>query len=175
MSTELFSHYVDEHNCKLYSIDNINYKDKFNNSKWNFIHSRDDEFDYIENIIPKKFSLILLDTIHEAKHVCKIFYYYYEKLEINKCFFIDDISWLPYVKDSDKDRFYAEINNQETFNTLLNIYFNNNDNINIEFTFEGTGMCKIIKLNDNKLNPINKKIHSRKFTFKNLIRKIIKG
>ena len=98
-----------------------------------------------------------------------------EKLEINKCFFIDDINWLPYVKDSDKDRFYAEINNQETFNTLLNIYFNNRDNINIEFTFEGTGMCKIIKLNDNKLNPINKKIHSRKFTFKNLIRKIIKG
>ena len=60
MSTELFSHYVDEHNCKLYSIDNINYKDKFNNSKWNFIHSRDDEFDYIENIIPKKFYNLFL-------------------------------------------------------------------------------------------------------------------
>ena len=40
MSTELFLHYADEHNCKLYSIDNINYKDKFNNSKWNIIYNR---------------------------------------------------------------------------------------------------------------------------------------
>ena len=36
----------------------------------------------------------------------------------------------------------AEINNYETFIKLLEIYYNNRSNFNLDFNFEGTGMCK---------------------------------
>ena len=173
MSTELFLNYCNFKECKLFSIDVIDYSQKFKNKKWEFIKARDDNFEYVSSCIPKKIDLILLDTIHEAKHVEKILYYYYDYLSVNSCFFIDDISWLPYLKDADKNRFYAEINNHETFIKLLEIYNNNKLNLNIEFTFEGTGICKIKKLNDNKLN-IPKDIKSRNFSIKNLIRKAIR-
>ena len=75
-----------------------------------FTLKRDDNFSYVLSNLPNTFKLILLDTIHEAKHVKNILYNYYDLLEINHCFFIDDISWLPYVKNSEKNRFYAEIN-----------------------------------------------------------------
>ena len=94
-------------------------------------------------------------------------------LELNCCFFIDDISWIPYLKESDKNRFYGEINNLETFNLLLEIYYNNRDNIDIEFSFQGTGMCKITKIKDVALNN-PRKIQTRQNTIKNLIRKIIR-
>ncbi len=173
MSTELFLNYCEIKKCKLFSVDNVDYSKKFSNDKWKFIKSRDDDFKNISSQIPEKIDLILLDTIHEAEHVKKIFYYYYDFLKKNCCFFIDDISWLPYLKNSDKNRFYAEINNYETFIKLLEIYNNNQTNFNIEFTFEGTGICKIKKLSENKLN-IPKDIKSRKFSIKNLIRKVIR-
>ena len=122
MSTELFLKYCIKKNCNLYSIDNINYSKKFDDEKWKFILSRDDNFDYIKVQIPDIFGLILLDTIHEANHVEKIIYYYFDKLELNSCFFIDDINWIPYLKDAEKNRFYNEINNYETFQKLLEIY-----------------------------------------------------
>ena len=171
MSTELFLEYSKENNCKLFSIDNVDYSHKFNDTSWNFIFSRDDNFSLIKSKIPKKFHLILLDTIHEAKHVEKIIYAYYDFLEINHCFFIDDISWLPYLKNSDKNRFYAEINNIETFNKILEIYLNNLENMHLEFNFQGTGMCKIIKISNLKLNN-PKKIKTRENSIKNILRKI---
>ena len=173
MSTELFLNYCEIKKCKLFSVDNIDYSKKFSSDKWKFIKTRDDNFEIISSQIPKKIDLILLDTIHESKHVEKILYYYYDFLKKDCCFFIDDISWLPYLKNSEKNRFYAEINNYETFVKLLEIYNNNQTNFNIEFTFEGTGICKIKKLNDNKLN-IPKDIKSRNFSIKNLIRKAIR-
>ena len=173
MSTELFLNYCEIKKCKLFSVDNVDYSKKFSSDKWKFIKSRDDDFKNISSQIPKKIDLILLDTIHEAEHVKKIFYYYYDLLKKNCCFFIDDISWLPYLKNSDKNRFYAEINNYETFIKLLEIYNNNQTNFNIEFTFEGTGICKIKKLSENKLN-LPKDIKSRNFSIKNLIRKVIR-
>ena len=173
MSTELFLNYCEIRKCKLFSVDNIDYSNKFSSDKWKFIKSRDDDFKNVISHIPKKMDLILLDTIHEAKHVEKILYYYYDFLKKDCCFFIDDINWLPYLKNSDKNRFYAEVNNYETFIRLLEIYNNNQTNFNIEFTFEGTGICKIKKLNDNKLND-PKKIKSRNFSIKNLVRKVIR-
>ena len=95
-------------------------------------------------------------------------------LKVNHCFFVDDISWLPYLKNSEKNRFYGEINNLETFNKILEIYYANRDNMLLEFTFQGTGMCKIKKLTNNKLN-YPKKIKTRDNTIKNLIRKLFKG
>ena len=89
--------------------------------------------------------------------------------------FIDDISWLPYVKTAEKNRFYAEVNNSETFQTLLEIYFFNINNFRLEFSFEGTGMCKIVKLNKNNLNDIKFNLPSRKYSVKNILRKILKS
>jgi hypothetical protein len=174
MSTELFLEFSNLFNCKLYSIDNIDYSKNFNNSNWKFVLSRDDNFSYVKKNIPEKFELILLDTIHEAKHVENIIFNYYDMLKVNHCFFVDDISWLPYLKNSEKNRFYGEINNLETFNKILEIYYANRDNMLLEFTFQGTGMCKIKKLTNNKLN-YPKKIKTRDNTIKNLIRKLFKG
>ena len=174
MSTELFLEYSKINKSKLYSIDTIDYSSKFDDINWNFILGRDDDFKLIEAKIPNKFKLILLDTVHEAEHVKKIIYYYYNFLEKDCCFFIDDISWLPYLKNSDKNRFYNEVNNFETFKSLLEIYFNNRENFYMEFSFQGTGMCKIKKLNNNRLNK-PKKIKTRELSFKNLFRLFTKG
>ena len=173
MSTELFLEYSSHFNCKLFSIDSVDFSKKFNQSNWNFLHTRDDNFSYIFNNVPNTFKLILLDTIHEAKHVKNILYKYYDLLEINHCFFIDDISWLPYVKSSEKNRFYAEINNIETFRIILEIYYANRENFDLEFNFQGTGMCKIKKKNNNKLNDPSM-IKTRTLSIKNLVRRIMK-
>ena len=92
---------------------------------------------------------------------------------MNHCFFIDDISWLPYLKSSEKNQFNVEINNYETFQLILEIYLANRDNISLEFNFEGTGLCKIVKNNKNKLNE-PRKIKTRYLSLKNLIRKFVK-
>ena len=145
MSTELFLKHSTEKNCKLFSIDNIDYSNKFESKLWTFILSRDDNFDFVKERIPSEFDLILLDTIHEAKHVQNIIFNYFDRLKLNSCFFIDDINWIPYLKTSEKNKFYNEINNQETFEKILEIYFANRENISVDFTFHGTGMCKIKK------------------------------
>ena len=45
-------------------------------------------------------NLIYIDSYHEPNHVKKIFYNYYNLLCNNGLVFVDDISWLPYVKSS---------------------------------------------------------------------------
>ena len=41
-----------------------------------------------------------------------------------------------------------EINNHETFDRIIEIYNANNDLFDLEFSFVGTGIAKIHKLND---------------------------
>lgn len=171
MSTELFLKYSELNQCKVFSVDNVNYKSKFSNQNWRFILSRDDDYKQVEKFIPNEFSLILLDTVHEAKHVENIIYNYFDKLKLDSCFFIDDINWMPYLKKSEKNRFYNEINNYETFEKLLEIYYANRTNISLDFTFHGTGMCKIKKIKQQELNP-PQKIYTRKNSIKNFLRKI---
>jgi hypothetical protein len=63
-----------------------------------------------------------------------------------------------------------EVNNYETFNKLLEIYNKNLENINIEFSFLGTGAAKILKLkNSNLTKP--KKLNNRFYSLKNFFRK----
>ena len=45
------------------------------------------------------------------------------------------------------------------------------NNFDLNFNFKGSGMAKIFKKNENKLEP-EKKIYSRKYTIKNFLRKI---
>ena len=116
------------------------------------------------------FSSSYLDSFHNAKHVEKIFYYYYKKLNLNGLFIIDDISQVPYLKNNVRDNFNCEINNQETFDKLIEIFSCNHHNFTIFFSFRDSGLAKIKKQTDSELNKA--KIYSRKFTFKNFIRKI---
>ena len=48
MSTELFLQYSKINKCNLFSIDIVDYKNKFNQKEWNFILGRDDDFDFIK-------------------------------------------------------------------------------------------------------------------------------
>ena len=171
-STKIFLQHCKKNGGKLFSIDVDDYKEKFDDSNWTFIQSRDDNFDFLENQLPKKFDIIYLDSLHEAKHVEKIFYYYFEKLKIGGLFFIDDTSWLPYIKNADRDNFYCEINNKETFDKLLEIYNVNFDKFDINFDFTSSGICKIVKKSETLIK--SKIINTRTLSFKNFIRKTIK-
>ena len=173
ISTKMFIELCEAKSGNLYSIDINDYKSVSKSRRWNFIQSRDDNFDFLKNKIPSKFDIVFLDTLHEAQHVKKIFYYYYKFLKMDGFFFIDDTSWLPYVKNNYRDSFYAEINNRETFEILLKIYFSNYQNFDLEFSFVSSGFAFAKKLNNNELNS-PKKIPSRKLGFKNLARKILK-
>ncbi len=171
-STKLLLDYCNKNNGELFSVDIKDYSNLFNDKNWHFIKSRDDNFDFLKNKIPNELDIIYLDSLHEAKHVENIFYYYFDYLKVEGIFFIDDISWLPYLKNSKRDNFYCEINNKETFEKLLEIYNFNQEKFDIFFTFISSGMCKIVK-KQNFLN-LNKKFFSREFSIKNLIRKILK-
>ncbi len=171
-STKLLLDYCNKNNGELFSIDIEDYSNLFSDKNWHFIKSRDDNFEYLKSKIPNKLDLIYLDSLHEAKHVEKIFYYYFDYLKIDGIFFIDDISWIPYIKNSERDNFYCEINNKETFEKLLEIYNSNQEKFDIFFTFISSGMCKIVK-KQNFLN-LNKKFFSREFSLKNLMRKILR-
>ena len=128
-STKIFLDLCKKNNGKLISVDINDYSNIFDDINWKFIKCRDDNFEIVEKNIKSKFDVIYLDSLHEADHVEKIFYYYYDKLKTNGYFFIDDISWLPYLQNSERDNFYCEMNNKETFNRLLDIYNKNQKNI----------------------------------------------
>ena len=127
-----------------------------------------------EKLIPKKFDVLMIDTLHEARHVEKILYNYYPKLNKDGLVIVDDISWLYYTPKAQRDNFNIEINNRETFFKLIEIFNSNMQNINLELNFAHSGVCKIIKKNDQALNsPV--KIKSREFSIKNFIKNIIKN
>ena len=151
-STKLFLDFCKKNNGKVFSIDIDDYSKKFNDDNWTFIKSRDDDFKFLDQKLPKKFDVIYLDSLHEADHVEKIFYHYFKKLKVGGFFFIDDISWLPYLSKKKRNNFYCEINNQETFDKILEIYGNNENIFDLSFDFTSSGLCKIIKKEED-LNP----------------------
>tara|TARA_B100001250_G_scaffold408649_1_gene431444 strand:+ start:107 stop:733 length:627 start_codon:yes stop_codon:yes gene_type:complete len=169
-STLKFLEVCNKNDGYLYSVDIEDCKSVSNNQRWKFIQSRDDNFEFIKSIIPNRLNVIYIDTIHEALHVKKIFYYYYNFLEPGGYIFIDDISHLPYLGKK-KTNFYCEINNKETFNEILNIYYYNQLSFDLSFSFESSGLAIIKKKNSNKLN-ISKKIRTREHSLKNLVRKL---
>jgi len=171
VSTSLFIDICNQKKGNLYSIDVHDYSYTFNDEKWKFIQSKDDDFTKVASEIPNEFDVIFLDTIHKAEHVSNIFYHYYNKLKVGELFIIDDISWLLYTKNSKHDHFFKEVNNLETFKKILDIYSSNQDKFDIHFNFCDTGAVKIIKKNQDPLNE-SKIIYSRENTFKNYLRKL---
>ncbi len=169
VSTKLFVNLAEKNNGMVFSVDLVDYSNLIESNKWKFIHSRDDNFELIKKEIGNGFDVILLDSQHEANHVKNIIYNYYDLLKKGGYFFIDDISWLPYLKKNYRDNFWCEINNKETFNIILDIYSENISNFDLEYTFISSGFALIKKKNDNKLNPIIKK-RNRSFSIRNLLR-----
>lgn len=172
ISTKKFIKLCEEKNGKLFSVDIDDCSSISTSEKWTFIKSRDDNFEFLENKIPKLLDVILIDSFHNAKHVKKILYYYYQKLQVGGQIFIDDVCWIPYLKNNYRNHFNSEINNRETFDMINEVILANQQNINVYFSFIGSGMAKIVKLNNNQLiEP--KKIKSREFSIKNFFRKML--
>ena len=172
ISTKKFLEHCNKNRCKLFSVDIDDCSKVANDQNWKFIKSRDDNFEYLENILPKYFDIILIDSFHNAAHVKKILYYYYRKLNKGGFLFIDDICWIPYVKNNYRNHFNSEINNRETFKMINEVILSNQENLNVYFSFVGSGMAKIIKLNEKKLNE-PKNIKSRELSLKNSLRKLL--
>ncbi len=170
VSTIKFLDICDKKDGYLYSVDIDDCSGVSQNHRWKFIKSRDDNFEYIKSIIPEKLDVLFIDTLHEAKHVEKIIYGYYELIKVGGYIFIDDISHLPYLNENSKNNFYCEINNKETFQKILEIYYYNQSKFDLNFSFISSGLA-VLKKKDNSLEAI-KKLKTRETSFKNLIRKL---
>ena len=169
-STKKFLEICKKNQGTLYSIDIDDCSNVTNDQNWKFYQTRDDNFDFIKSKIPNEIDVVFIDTLHEADHVEKIIYAYYDLIKVNGYLFIDDISHLPYVKNSPRENFYCEINNKETFNRILEIYNQNQENFDLEFCFISSGLSIIKKKNNNKLNQ-KIKIFSKEYRLKNFLRK----
>lgn len=173
ISTKMFLEICKKNNGKLYSVDVEDFSGVVEDKNWKFIHCRDDDYDKVEKFIPEKLDIIYLDSYHEPNHVEKIFYHYYPKIKDNGLYIIDDICWIPYVKNNYRDNFGCEIANIETFQRILEIHYQNKDSFDLEFSFVGSGLAKITKKNSNELNK-SMKIPDRSKSLKNIIKKILK-
>jgi predicted O-methyltransferase YrrM len=172
-STRFFLDLCSQLDGKLTSVDMNDHSKLFSDKNWLFIHSRDDNVKLIDRLKTEKFDIIYIDSLHEPNHVKKILYSYYDLLKVGGRIFIDDINWLPYVKDSFKDSEYSEVINRKTFSKIVDIYYANLEKIQLEVSFAGTGNANILKLNNDKLfEP--KKIRNRIFGLRNLARFFIR-
>ena len=171
-STKMFLDICAKNEGKLISVDVDDYSNLFNDNNWTFLKTRDDDYEKVSSYFSKDFDIILIDSLHEPSHVSKLIYTYWKHLKLNGSMYIDDISWLPYMKNSWRDHEYTENINRDTFYKILEIQLSNYNNIDLSFTFNGSGMCKIIKLNKNQLN-LPKLIKARKYYVKNLLKKFI--
>lgn len=170
-STKKFLDICKKKNGKLFSIDVDDCSKVAIERDWHFYQTRDDNFEFIKSKIPEKIDVLFIDTLHEANHVKKLINEYYPLIKKGGFIFIDDISHLPYLKNKDRDNFYCEINNKETFELLLKIYSVNTDNFDLSFSFVSSGLAIIKKKTDNELINL-KKLHSRTLSFKNILRKL---
>ena len=169
ISTKKILDVCELNNGKLYSVDVNDCSKVTDNKNWKFIQSRDDNFDFINSLIPKEIDFLYIDSLHEAKHVEKLLYNYYNKIKINGYVFIDDISHLPYLRNKPRNNFYCEINNKETYEMLINVYNYNTKNFEINFSFYSSGFSILHKISDKPINHY-KKIDSREFSLKNILR-----
>ena len=173
ISTNYLLEVCDKNNGKLYSVDIEDCSKASNNPRWKFIHSRDDNFSKIFNLIPSQVDVVYIDSLHEAYHVEKLIYNYYAKLKVGGYIFIDDISHLLYLKNKLRNNFYCEINNKETFDKILEIYNSNSNLFDLSFSFKSSGLGIIKKKTDLPLKK-NEVIRTRNFSFKNIVRLIWK-
>ena len=169
-STKMFLEICEKNNGFLTSIDIEDCSHVSKSKKWKFIHSSDDNFDYVNKFINKELDIIFIDSLHEPNHVKKVFYNYFKFLKINGLIIIDDVSWLPYVKNGIKDNNFVERINRLTFEKILEIFNSNQNNLTLEVNFSGSGLAIFSKLTNNLEEEI--KIKNRLNSIKNLIKKL---
>ena len=173
VSTKMFLNLCNKNNGKLTSIDIQDCSKVSNNKRWKFIMSSDDNFDYIKNKIKNKsFDVLFIDSLHEPSHVKKVFFYYYTYVKKGGLIFIDDVVWLPYIKNAVRDNQFVERINRLTFDKILEIYNSNKKNFTLNVNFYGSGLAIIKKINNNKLND-EKTIINRMGTLKNIFKKYL--
>ncbi len=176
-STKFFLDLCKQNDGKCFSVDINDYSKLFNDVNWKFIHSSDDNYNFIKNQIPSKFDIIFLDTLHVAEHVEKIIYNYYDMLKKDGYFIIDDISWIPYLKNSWRDSFNLETENRKTFELLIDIFLTNQDNFKLDFSFTASGLAQMKKVAENSLNNkrhVKSRIYSIRHFLKNIKLSILK-
>ena len=109
-STKMFLEICDGNDGNLISVDILDCSKVSNNPRWNF--SPDDNFDYINKFIKKKLMFCLL-ILYMNQII--FFYNYFNFVKLNGLIFIDDVIWLPYIKDEYRDNEFAETINRLTF------------------------------------------------------------
>ena len=171
-STKMFLDICAKNDGKLISVDVDDYSNLFSDNNWTFLKARDDDYKEVSSYFSEDFDIILIDSLHEPNHVSKLIYTYWKHLKLNGSLYIDDISWLPYMKNSWRDHKYTENINRDTFNKILEIQLSNYDNINLTVSFSGSGMCRIIKQNNKALNK-PKLMKPREDYIKKNLKKII--
>ena len=172
ISTKRFLEVCKKNEGNLISIDIDDCSEVSSDENWKFIHSSDDNFEFIDKQINKDLDFIYIDSYHEPSHVKKVFYHYYNFLKMDGICIIDDVSWLPYCKNEYRDNEFSENINRSVFNKILEIYNQNKDKFSLEFYFEGSGLA-IIKKKNNDLTQ-SKKIISREISIKSFLKKIFK-
>ena len=171
-STKMFLDVCERNDGYLTSIDIEDCSKVVNNKRWNFIHSSDSNFDYVNKFISNsKFDVLYIDSLHEPNHIRKVFYHYFNFLKLNGIIFLDDVVWLPYTKNAVRDNDFVEIINRLTFEKLIEIYNANVSNLTLNIDFTGSGLA-ILKKIGSDLNT-EKKIKNRLFSIKNIIKKYI--
>ena len=105
ISTKIFIDICERKKGFVTSVDIDDNCKKFESKNWKFIHGRDDDYKLVEKFISKEIDLIYLDSFHDSDHVAKIFNHYYPFLKKNGYFIIDDVSWLIYTKNSERNNF----------------------------------------------------------------------
>ncbi len=172
-STKKFIELCHSNDGFLTSVDIKDCSNVIKSDRWKFIHASDDNFKKVDKFITKHLDFILIDSLHEPNHVEKVFYHYYNFLKKGGICIIDDISWLPYSKNQERDKEFSEYINRSTFKKILEIFNQNKKNFDLEFYFRDSGYAIITKNEEGFLNR-SKKIKSREFGIKNLLRKIYK-
>lgn len=169
-STKMFLEVCDENDGNLISVDILDCSKVSNNPRWKFIHASDDNFKVINQHLNKNIDVLLIDSLHEPKHIRNVFYNYFNYVKLNGLIFIDDVVWLPYVKGEYRDSEFVENINRQTFDKILEIYNSNKENLKLDINFNGSGLAIIKKTKDNLNNET--KIKNRSLSLKNIIKKI---
>ena len=171
-STKMFLDVCERNDGHLTSIDIEDCSKVANNKRWNFIHSSDSNFDFVNKFISNsKFDVLYIDSLHEPNHIRKVFYHYFNFLKLNGFIFLDDVVWLPYTKNAIRDNDFVERINRLTFEKLIEIYSANVNNLTLNIDFTGSGLAILKKIGSNLNNE--KKIKNRLFSIKNIIKKYI--
>ncbi len=158
-STRIFLNAIDgKDSAKLISIDIKDCRNIVDDKNWEFVQQ--DSAD-IEKLLIRKpkikngIDILYVDSLHNAEHVKKEIYNFFEYLNNGAYIFFDDIDSSPYMNKQRKDSVNIEIANRNIFRLLEAIFRGNMDKIDFEIMRGSTGLG-IFKKRKNlgeKLNP----------------------